>query len=323
MVRLIKHLACCLGLSLTALAGSPARGQEAVVILSGDNHYYHQAARTMISRVKATAPEFGADVRYLSSLETVPIQSDQLVITIGTGATERVLKQFPHQQQLGLFVTESAWRNALERYGGTTSRKAVIYVNQPLRHYVTLARMLKPDGKIIGSAFGSASRQYEASLRGIAAQEGFSLASTTLGETDNPVTSLTPVMAQADVFIAIPDQATFNRNIARWALYLAYQQKIPLIGFSQSYTRAGALASIYSSPDDIGDQAGDWLIRFYSAEGPGTQLWSASHPRNFTLNINASVAMALGYRNLSEADLYRTLRQRVDSGAMSDDAGVH
>jgi hypothetical protein len=64
-----------------------------------------------------------------------------------------------------------------------------------------------------------------------------------------------------DALLAVPDPLVFNSQTAANILAAAYRRRIPLIGFSPAYTRAGALVSLYSTPDQIGFAAAKYCAR--------------------------------------------------------------
>ncbi|MES2128399.1 MAG: hypothetical protein V4463_14120 [Pseudomonadota bacterium] len=97
-------------------------------------------------------------------------------------------------------------------------------------------------------------------------------------------------IAQQQVLLAVPDRAVYNTENIRNILLSTYRHNQGVIGFSADMVKAGALASTYSSVEDINAQAvdivRDWLE---SDEMPAPQF-----PRYFRTIVNDGVARSLG-----------------------------
>jgi ABC-type uncharacterized transport system substrate-binding protein len=72
-------------------------------------------------------------------------------------------------------------------------------------------------------------------------------------------------------------------------LLASYYHNTPIVAYSSSFVRAGALAGIYSTPQDIARQAQE-IISSNTKLTAGTMI----NPKYFTIEINTSVAQSLG-----------------------------
>jgi ABC-type uncharacterized transport system substrate-binding protein len=73
-------------------------------------------------------------------------------------------------------------------------------------------------------------------------------------------------------------------------LRTAFLSNVPLFAFSPAYVRAGALAAVYTTPNQVGRQAAEWLVRYLD----GRTLPAIQSPREFEISVNRRVARALG-----------------------------
>lgn len=307
---LLSGLRYCLTVVLLLAGQSLHAATRIDIILSAHTPYYDELAEALKARVSAQDPAARVQVTLARNLDASAISSDRLLVAIGTSATELALRQFPDNRLLSLFVTESAWLNMTADQPVHLDQRAAIFINQPLERFMVLATLLKPDMKILSTALGPVSRQHKPLLEKLAAHHNLTLVAEEIDEHTNPLVKLTPLINRSDLFLAIPDQGIFNRAIARWALYLSYKRKIPVLGFSRSYTQAGALASLLTSPQDVSRQAGEWLERYINQDDEA--LWQAFEPHYFTLELNLYVARALDIPITSEEAVYQQLVQRLD-----------
>ena len=65
-----------------------------------------------------------------------------------------------------------------------------------------------------------------------------------------------------------------NIATAKWILQLSYRYRVPVIAYSMAYLNGGALAAIYSSPENVGRQTADLII---AGEKHFRQCWRQAY----------------------------------------------
>ena len=114
------------------------------------------------------------------------------------------------------------------------------------------------------------------------------------------------MLDRIDVLLALPDVKIHNRRNVSSILLTTYRNRIPLIGFSSAYVKAGALAAIYSTPENIGDQLAELTVQLLTADGIMQQV---IYPKYFSLSINSRVARSLGLQlQFDSEDLAQLIR---------------
>ena len=100
---------------------------------------------------------------------------------------------------------------------------------------------------------------------------------------------------------------------AKWLLYMAYQRSRPVLAYSQAFVDAGAIAAVYSTPAQIGREAGEIIVRILSdPDSSMAYLLAMRYPRYFTVGTNRSVARSLGIQ-LPDATAMTAELQRMES----------
>ena len=81
---------------------------------------------------------------------------------------------------------------------------------------------------------------------------------------------------------------------------MAYQRRLPVIGFSKAYVKAGAVAAVYTTPEQIGRQAGEEVIHWLQNGSEGFR--DSQYPTDYEIAFNLPVAESLELRipNLEE-----------------------
>lgn len=300
------------GMLLLALLVSSYTQASVLLLLSSDASYYQETAEAIKTSLREQSPP--PEIRFATASlqnpgwENALNQEHQLIVAIGSNATKSALQLPGDTPLLSIFIPKNAF-DALhvEQSADRQRPVSVIYLDQPLCRVVSLASLLQPEATRYGAVFGPISRVFEEELKSLTAKQGIALAEGYLGHEDNPVAVLRPLVQDSDVFIALPDQAILNRAIAKWILHLGFQQKVPVIGFSRAYTSAGALASIYTAPEDVGRQAGEMIAA--ASERDWSQPPQMQYPRYFTLSTNPAVARSLGINLPPENEIYRRIEQ--------------
>ena len=112
------------------------------------------------------------------------------------------------------------------------------------------------------------------------------------------------------MLIATPDTAVFNSYTVQNVLLTAYRLRSPVVGFSAAYVRAGALLGLYSTPAQIGSEAGEAVLQVLR----GAALPPVARPAHFEVAVNDTVARALGLA-LPPADELAAALRREEGGS--------
>ncbi|NVK40098.1 MAG: hypothetical protein HWE39_02565 [Oceanospirillaceae bacterium] len=285
-----------------SLYAAPA-WSDSLVLLSESSAIYRDVGR-------AIAQAFQGPLEQLEADELSPTRDleDDISVAVGARACELQLEHpLPPRSLICAFIPRATFASLVERYGETElvrqQRLTAIYLDQPLGRQLHLAKLLVPEARSIGAMFGPLSISERELFVATAEAEGLSPVTLTLRENDNPIEQLQPVVRKSDVFLALPDRALFNRATAKWLLYITLQQQIAVIGFSRTYVEAGALAAVYTTPQQLGRQAGELLRALQRGEA----LTAPEFPRYFSVSTNPVVARSLALQLPDETTLEQQL----------------
>jgi putative ABC transport system substrate-binding protein len=295
-------LTLCYCLLATTLAWSVER--NAWVFQSEQSNNYNIAYEKLAELV-AVAP---INLIRLTPNNSLPTEDPNFIIAIGTAATEKVFTLKPKCPVLTLLITESGFKELAIRHaksvdGAFEKNYSALVLEQPLLRYFSLGKLLVPNSKKVGVLIGPNTEYRLIEAGAVADVLGLELVVARLSNDDNPVRALEKVITDVDFFIATPDTSAINQASARWILELSYRNKTPVIGYSARYAESGALAGIFTTPQSLGRQAGQWLLQ--SLVNPPThgQLFG---PQDLDISLNAFVAQA-NKLTLKSAEQYRQL----------------
>ncbi len=231
-----------------------------------------------------------------------------LYLCLGTKATAQGILLSQETPILSVFVPKLAFRS-FETLEGAISGRArqvsAIYIDQPFSRQIALAEALDDRRQRIGALLSADMPSEESAFRAAAEHAHVPYSVLTVKGEDELFSKLNALLDDIDVLITVPDLRIYNRRTIKAILLSAYRRHVPLIGFSEAYVKAGAIAAVYSTPEQIARQAAE-IILGLSKRRP-LILPPPSYPKYFSVATNRQVARSLDFRLPSDAALMRRL----------------
>ncbi|CAL96053.1 ABC transporter substrate-binding protein [Azoarcus olearius] len=306
MLRALAPLRWCVVALLVALALPVAAAQRVVIVTSTAEGVHAEAAATLRSLIESAMPSLGVEVRGWENASAASFTDARIVVTVGTQAARVVAHLGIAQPLLHILLPASSFEKLPPPRGSPVS---AIYLDQPPERQLALIRLALPDWKriaILSSPGGDRSMRRLAEL---ARERQMEVREATIAADRDLYTALQQVLGDPAVLVATPDPQVFNSYTVQNVLLTAYRQRSPVVGFSSSYVRAGALFALYSTPAQIATQASDVVFRVVRGE----PLPPPRPPRQFEVAVNTNVARSLGIPLESGERLTAEL-QRLEGG---------
>jgi len=290
---------------LILLWSLPVVAARSLLLVSDSDNSVHQAIVDHLRTALDGEVEGGAEVsverlatQQLS--EGIPANfTPGLIVTIGTKAAAEVDGRANGVPVLNVFLPQAAHRQ-LAASGGHGA--AAIVLDQPIRRQLAVARALLPEARSAGLLQGQDMAGEMLSLTQGAVDFGLDLHITRLEDSEDPAAAIEEVLRVNDVVIATFDPKVYTPATAKWLLYLAFQQQRPIVGFSYALLKAGAVAAVFSTPEQIARHAADAIADWLRSGVPPS---GTAYPRYYHIGLNAPVAKRLGVSTPSEPDLER------------------
>jgi hypothetical protein len=288
-------------MSMTELSAAA----RVTVVLSDDSAPYQEVYQVIRAYLDDSGHE--VDRVYAGGLTQSALNDVRLAVAVGVRSAESLSALANRPPVLAVLVPR-AWYLKTGRArlteGGRHSASA-IYIDQPFDRQAELIRLALPDVRRVGVLLSADQEGIVSELGESLRAQGLSLMHVVLTENDRLITPLETVLSEVDLLLAVPDPLIFNRNTAQSLFLTSYRYRDPVLGYSRSLTRAGALLSLHSSPAQIGRQTAEWVRSALSA--PSVRLPSPTYPAYFSVSVNEQVARSLGFSLPSEEDLEKRL----------------
>lgn len=255
------------------------------LIMSDSSPPYQQFA-AMFNKALAASK---VDVLVTESLDFNGPNTD-LIVAVGMKATKLAATQ-TGTPVLAVMIPKMGYEELLAQIPQKKPTRTIsaIYLDQPWDRQLDFLQVALPKRHRIGLLYSSDSRFDIARLRQEIANRDGSLVAQPVRSADRLFSSLENVLDDSDVLLAIPDSAIYNSSNIRNILLTSYRHGIPLIGLSQSYVSAGALCAIFSTPEQLAEQASSAALLFARTR----QLPGSQYPVAFTIAVNQQVARSM------------------------------
>jgi hypothetical protein len=278
----LRWMVCAL--CLLTLAASPCLSQQ-ISVDAGSNP-------DPVARQFANALQADLKIRVPSG------PPGNLRITVGPHALREALDSDPSVTTLAVFIS-SVELDAVLQGRDAPRQLGAIFTNPNPRDQVALAESLF--GR---STFGVIQSP---STRTLVEK----LSPRSIQAIDAPanadIDALLRQTSGISALIVLPD-STLNRTNVNHVVRTLYQRRAVLIGYSQTLTRVGALASIYVSPEALTGQIVETVARYARGEALPSKVLVA----DVSIAINEQLARSLNISipsNTTILDLVRTRRE--------------
>jgi putative ABC transport system substrate-binding protein len=306
-MHLFTRLVAVACLCLMTYASAWAENAVVTLVVPDSGAVYREVADVLKAEVGRLQPDrVQWHVVTPAQLESLAI-SPRMVVTIGSAALDAAAK---HRAKVGAGETAPALlatllpRLAFDRaIAQAPNRKNItaILLDQPVGRQAALIRAALPNVKRVGVLLGPESKSGAAALRNALADQGLIPQIEDISGR-GLFAAVQDVLDQSDVLLAVADPAVFSGETISSILMAGYRRQVPLIGFSPSYVKSGALIGLYATPAQIARATAN-VVRDVLSGGP---LPSPAVPLEFTVDINSAVARSLGL-SLDEQDILKRM----------------
>jgi putative ABC transport system substrate-binding protein len=286
-------------LFIEALLPSAARAASAdVLILEAATAQPYQEARESLERALPEAlrvqrfaltperPQF--DAKRVRSL------SPRVLVPLGSQATAWALahtRETPIVFLMVLHPVQSGFAKSFDRPGGRVTGAALdIPVGVQLRTLRDLLGARKVGVLFDPAETGTVIQAAERAAR----RAGMELVSVPVLQPSEMESALSTLQDKVEALWSVPDRTVLGRGAAEQLLLFTLEHKLPLMGVSEQYVRAGALLGMAASYAENGRQAADRVQRVLNGEPPGSI--PVARPEAVEVVFNPHVADRLNRR---------------------------
>lgn len=289
---------------------APALAQDtnrSVIYLAGSgNITLNQYVQRLLEERLASS----ADLTVISD-EQAGLIEGQPIVTVGPEAFARIRRINPHAPVLALLANQDIPRSITRQSSGQVS---AIYHGAPLLKQALLGKSILPQATRISLI--STTRTADLYEKLIDQLEAYNLEAR-LFVVDNErqlIPTLSRALSYGDFLLAAPDDAIYNPTTIKHVLLTAYRRNKIVIGPSQAYVKAGALASAFTPFPAMAEAAVSYLKTFFSTGA----FPPPAYPSTCRVEINQQVARSLNIPVGSPEDIANSVELRLQNPGEQD-----
>jgi putative ABC transport system substrate-binding protein len=217
--------------------------------------------------------------------------ANQLAIAVGIDAVRAVASSGRHAPLLATMTFRADLENLRSTDGAELKLAGALWLDLPVSQVVAGLRVIFP-GTARLAVVRSPSRSDAGAPSGQVHQlpAGVSVKFVECASAAELLVSLRKLRGQVDFVICLPDSNLYNKTTVEPLILASLEHKLPLVGFSASFTRAGAAVGVYPDFAEVGRQTAAMSERLMSNPSGVHEEF----PRRTTLAVNERVLRLLG-----------------------------
>jgi putative ABC transport system substrate-binding protein len=215
-------------------------------------------------------------------LQDVKQGGSALVLTLGTAATQRARQDITSVPIIAGLVLSADEFKGIPNISGVTLEFPVALQLEWLRRFL-------PTAKTIGVIYNPRENQQkiEAASR-IAQQLRLKLESQPVTDIRELPTALETLAKKIDVLWGVVDELVLTPQTAKHILLFSFQNRIPFVGLSTAWVKAGAFYALDWDYTDLGMQCGEMALKVL--QGASINALPPVGPRKVVYTVNQKTA---------------------------------
>ncbi|MDH3354323.1 MAG: hypothetical protein OEL79_03810 [Chromatiales bacterium] len=219
--------------------------------------------------------------------------NDSLTVTLGSRALSKTASL--KGKKLHTLIAHSLYEKIYQ-----TDKKDAYHLtfDQPIKRILNLQSLAFPHSKTVGILLGNKhpkiSREFYKEIK----RSGRKLIIDRVG--DDFSGTLLKLLSKSDSLLLFPDSSVVNRTTINTLVLDSFRMRVPLLGYSKALVKAGAMLSIYSTPEEMGKQSAQIANRIIA----GKSVPLHSYPKQFELLVNYKLSRIYDLDIPSESELH-------------------
>ena len=309
----LRHFYRCLVfvmLSVTFIHSAYASTFE-VYVIAEEKHHLHQNftdnLKSSLAKRISENDNISITIHTSDNWSVSSANNANVVVILGTRLGKNIVSKNITSPIIYSLVPRSFYEDNIASTEVCARNKCTaIFIDQPISRTINLVRLALPDIMSIGSLTSEHSHIDVSKIQKFADKHSLKLQTSKLHTSENLVFRLSELLQKSDSLLTFPDPVIYNSRTAQNILLTAYRHRKPVIGYSKSFIKAGALVGVYSEPSQLAHQTADLVT--YLANNKTNNLPKPQHPKYYTVSVNYLVAKSLGIKITSENKLKAALK---------------
>jgi len=287
----------CIAPALAATA-PPARAEPRVAIFASSNSPpYQEMVRGFRQAVQRAMPNAvfeehwlqGDAVQAEAAARQLGVSRPTLLFTVGSLATQSAARAVP-----GVPIVAGMILNAAELKNVPNATGVVLEL--PFETELRWMQRLLPDQKRIGVLYSPSQNQARViEAAQLAKTLGLEVHAQKVTAPRDLPDAMETLANHASVLWGLADTVVLNQQTAQSLLLFSYRNRIPFVGLSRTWVKAGALYALERDYSDIGRQCGELGLKVLRGATAASLPPEAPYKIGYTLNLKTAQHMKIEF----------------------------
>lgn len=237
------------------------------------------------------------------------------IVTIGPRALALALGRYPTSPIMATLISQEYYRAMSSARSAQESKRSfsAIYYDIPLLNQALIGKAILPQARRIALLATPKSTHLYSELLTQLPKYNLEAQIFVVNSSSQLIPSLVRALYYGDFILAAQDTGIYNPSTIKHILLTAYRRNIMMIGPSQSYVRAGSLASGYAPYSTVA-QALVSALEHWFQDG---FLPEPTYPTDFNIEINEQVGRSLNIPLPTKDNVKQKVMRQLSDEAMS------
>ncbi len=223
----------------------------------------------------------GDEQRATTVLSELDRKTVNLIVTLGSLATKTAAA---HADGIPIVAGLFLGRDFLKGHSNLTG----VSMEFPLELQFQWISRILPGYRNVGTIHGISQAEKIAPAEKAAQEAGLELLAVSVrGPSELPI-AMDSLVTRAEVLWGLPDEMVFNPHTAKQILLYSFRNRIPVVGISDAWVKAGALFALSWDYKDLGRQCGEMAAQIL--QGTPAHALPLAHPRKVGMVLNLKTA---------------------------------
>lgn len=288
-MNLLKLL--CLLLLIVSSAALCADAPLVVIIISSEADAYQQVTKNFEAEIQKQRPEIqfrqllSSDIK--KDMFLIKEVQPALVFALGSDSVRKASQQLSDRPML---VTMILGKNVLQGLSHATA----ITLDMPIRKQLQWHRKFLPEAKRVGVLYNPQNNQkWVDQASKLADKFGLEIVAVSVESPRHIKSALKSLNQRVDSILAIPDKMVYSSNTAKAVLLFSFRNRIPFVGLSGAWVKAGALYALEWDYSDLGRQSADTALKILNGTKPEKIKSDVPAKSVYQLNLKTAKHMKL------------------------------
>ncbi len=259
--------------------------QNILIVVSSETKLYQQTVDSFQNNLVNKNNLNIQQIKY-NQFTSKSLKNIDIIVSLGRKASLKVSKSKRTVPTIYALIPKLTL-DKIHQCCALSSQEAAIFLDQPLSRQFNLLYTLFGSKLITGILFSDKTFEEIKKIEAAATEANIKLKIVLVNKKKPIGFTIRNELKDSQALLAIPDPLIYNRENIYSIFLTTYSMKIPVIGYSNAMTKAGAVLSLYSSPKDIGKQIADW----FNLHDKNKHYREAPH--YFHISVNGNVAHSL------------------------------